>query len=86
MANDERIRQQGQDDVARFVHLMCAQGWHTGADRLACDPIYFRERLALAHTSACDELRRLAVDLFESGLQFFALRFTLASECLPCAR
>jgi hypothetical protein len=85
MATDKPVRKPGQTDLARLAHLMHSQGWHAGADRMACDPIYFRERLALAHTSACDELRRLAVDLFVDHEHVFAHRFTAPNELLRCA-
>jgi hypothetical protein len=43
---------------------MARHGWHVHATRMALDPLYARERIALAHTSADAELRRLAVELF----------------------
>jgi hypothetical protein len=50
--------------LARFHTLMARQGWHVALPRMACDPIYARQQMALAHTSADDALRRLAVELF----------------------
>jgi hypothetical protein len=51
-------------DLDRFTGLMARHGWHMCAARMAFDPLYARERIALAHTSADAELRRLAVELF----------------------
>ncbi len=84
MATDDRIRTPGAKDVARLAHLMHEQGWHAGADRMACDPIYFRDQLALAHTSACDELRRLAVALFAGHDQVFLQRFAAVNMSSWC--
>jgi hypothetical protein len=51
--------------VDRFADLMQRQGWHVAKRRMAFDPVYARERFALAHTSADDSLRLLAVELFD---------------------
>jgi hypothetical protein len=60
--SDRRVPAQ---PLARFAAAMRLQGWHLAPARLAFDPIYARHWFALAHTSADDVLRRLAVELFE---------------------
>jgi hypothetical protein len=51
-------------ELGRFVFAMAQQGWPTALARMVYDPIYARERIALAHTSADAALRDLAVRLF----------------------
>lgn len=50
--------------LARFKDLMAAEGWPVHAARMIFDRVYAHERLAFAHSSANDALRRLALDLF----------------------
>ncbi len=50
--------------LARFKDLMAGEGWPVHAARMIFDRVYAHERLAFAHSSANDALRRLALDLF----------------------
>lgn len=50
--------------LARFKELMAAEGWIVQTARMLFDRVYAHERIALGHTSASAELRRLALDLF----------------------
>lgn len=52
--------------LSRFKQLMAAEGWPVQAARMIFDRIYAHERLAFAHTSAREELRRLAMELFRA--------------------
>jgi hypothetical protein len=54
------------DQLRRFGQLMAGEGWTVNLQRMGLDRLYARERLARAHTSADDELRALAVRLFEA--------------------
>lgn len=50
--------------LARFKDLMAAEGWVVHTARMIFDRLYAHERIALGHTSANADLRRLALDLF----------------------
>ena len=50
--------------LARFKQLMAAEGRTVHAARMIFDRIYAHERLAVAHSSASESLRRLALELF----------------------
>ena len=50
--------------LARFKDLMAGEGWPVHAARMIFDRVYAHERLAFAHSSANEPLRRLALDLF----------------------
>jgi hypothetical protein len=50
--------------LARFRRLMAMEGFSVDLPRMCIDRIYAHERIALAHTSALDRLRRAALDLF----------------------
>lgn len=52
--------------LAVFQRLMAYEGQDVDLLRLCSDPDYAQGRLAVAHTSANEPLRRLAVRLFES--------------------
>jgi hypothetical protein len=52
------------DDLTYFAALMARNGFTVLADRMFWNPVYARDRIALAHTSADEELRSLAVKLF----------------------
>lgn len=50
--------------LARFKELMAAEGWVVHTARMIFDRVYAHERIALGHTSASADLRRLALELF----------------------
>jgi hypothetical protein len=50
--------------LARFKERMAAEGWVVHTARMIFDRVYAHERIALGHTSASAELRRLALELF----------------------
>jgi len=50
--------------LARFKCLMAEDGWAVDLGRMCLDRRYARELLAMAHSSASDPLRELAVTLF----------------------
>ena len=52
--------------LSRFKQLMAVEGWPVQAARMIFDRIYAHERLAFAHTSANEDLRRLAMELFRA--------------------
>lgn len=52
--------------LSRFKQLMRREGWPVQAARMIFDRLYAHERLAFAHTSASEELRRLALELFRA--------------------
>ncbi len=51
-------------NMARFRRLMLREGWAVDLPRMCVDSAYAYERMALAHTSLCEPLRRAALDLF----------------------
>ncbi len=51
--------------LLRFKSLMAADGQHVHLARLCYDKLYAYERIAAAHASASDDLRRLALELFQ---------------------
>lgn len=52
--------------LGRFSRLMQREGWPVDMARMCLDRRYAFERLALAHASACEPLRRMALDLFST--------------------
>jgi hypothetical protein len=50
--------------LADFRDLMAGEGWSVDLQRMCHDRLYAYERMALAHTSISDGLRRAAVTLF----------------------
>ncbi len=53
------------EGLERFRLLMAAEGCGVNVARMDLDPVYARECISRAHTSAQDELRAIAVVLFE---------------------
>jgi len=51
--------------LLRFKSLMAADGQHVHLARLCYDKLYAYERIAAAHASASEDLRRLALELFQ---------------------
>jgi hypothetical protein len=51
--------------LLRFKSLMAAEAQHVHLARLCYDRLYAYERFAAAHASASDDLRRLALELFQ---------------------
>jgi hypothetical protein len=52
--------------MARFRRLMHYEGWDVDLPRMCVDTAYAYERLAMAHTSSDERLRRQALALFEA--------------------
>lgn len=50
--------------LVQFKSLMQREGWTLQVSRMIFDRVYAHERLAFAHGSASDVLRRLAMDIF----------------------
>lgn len=50
--------------LERFQRLMRQDGWSVQPARMCYDRLYARDRIALAHGSACRELRLLSLLLF----------------------
>jgi hypothetical protein len=50
----------------RFCRLMQREGNPVDFERMCLDTRYAFERLAQAHASACEPLRRMALDLFST--------------------
>jgi hypothetical protein len=55
----------GVGALLRFKSLMAAEGQHVHLARLCYDRLYAYERFAAAHASGSDDLRRLALELFQ---------------------
>jgi len=55
--------------VLRFKSMMAAEGHAVQVARMCFDRRYAFERIALAHTSSRDPLRRLALELFQTCVQ-----------------
>ena len=53
-------------ELLRFQGLMAGEGHTVQVGRMCYDRPYAFDCLALAHASACDPLRRLALGLFQS--------------------
>ena len=51
--------------LLRFKSLMAADGQHVHLARLCYDKLYAYERIAAAHASSSEDLRRLALELFQ---------------------
>lgn len=51
--------------LAHFKSLMSRDGWPVQVARMLFDRVYAHERLAFAHGSANEQLRRLALDIFQ---------------------
>jgi len=51
--------------LLRFKSLMASEGQHVELGRLCHDRLYAYERIAAAHASASEPLRRLALELFQ---------------------
>ncbi len=52
--------------VLRFKSMMALEGHALQVARMGFDRRYVYEQIALAHTSARDPLRRLALELFQA--------------------
>jgi hypothetical protein len=50
--------------LVQFKSLMLREGWPLQVSRMIFDRVYAHERLAFAHGSANDALRRLAMEIF----------------------
>lgn len=50
--------------LAQFKSLMAREGWPVQVARMLFDRVYAHERLAFAHSSANEPLRRMALDIF----------------------
>ncbi len=55
----------GLGALMRFKSMMAADGHRVHLARLCYDRLYAYERIAVAHTSSDDALRRLALELFQ---------------------
>ena len=55
----------GLGALPRFKSLMAADGQDVHLARLCYDKLYAYERIAVAHASGGEELRRLALELFQ---------------------
>jgi hypothetical protein len=55
----------GVGALLRFRSLMAADGQHVHLARLCYDKLYAYERIAAAHASGSEDLRRLALELFQ---------------------
>ena len=55
----------GTGALLRFRSMMAAEGQHVHLTRLCYDRLYAYERIAVAHASGHEELRRLALELFQ---------------------
>ena len=55
----------GLGALLRFKSLMAADGQDLHLARLCHDKLYAYERIAAAHASGSEELRRLALELFQ---------------------
>ena len=56
----------GMGALLRFRSLMALDGHPVQVARMCFDRAYAYERIALAHTSAHDPLRRVALELFQT--------------------
>jgi hypothetical protein len=56
----------GMGALLRFKTLMSADGQSVHVSRMCFDRLYAYDRIAQAHTSASDPLRRLALELFQA--------------------
>ena len=63
-----------------FKALMMLDGWPVQLARMCYDRLYAYERIAQAHASANDELRRVALQLFQAYH-----RLDQADEATGCA-
>jgi hypothetical protein len=52
--------------MARFRRLMQREGWAVDLPRMCVDNTYAYECLALAHSTVCEPLRRVALELFST--------------------
>lgn len=52
--------------LLRFKQLMATDGWPVQLARMCYDRLYAYERIAQAHASAQDPLRRVALELFQA--------------------
>jgi len=52
--------------LQHFKQLMAAERWPVQLARMCYDRLYAYERIAQAHASASDELRRVALQLFHT--------------------
>jgi hypothetical protein len=56
----------GMGALLRFRSMMVAEGQSVQLARMCFDRLYAYERIAAAHASASDPLRRLALELFQA--------------------
>lgn len=52
--------------IERFKALMADEGWAVHTAQMIFDRVYAHERIALGHTSANAELRRMSLELFRA--------------------
>jgi hypothetical protein len=56
----------GMGALLRFRSMMALEGQTVQVARMCFDRLYAYDRIALAHASASDPLRRLALELFQA--------------------
>ncbi|TDM09470.1 MAG: hypothetical protein C4K60_09460 [Ideonella sp. MAG2] len=69
----------GMGALLRFRSLMVQQGQTVQVARMCFDKIYAYERIASAHATESEPLRRLALELFQAYHRRDEMRQTLAS-------
>lgn len=69
----------GMGALLRFRSLMVQQGHSVQVARMCFDKLYAYERIASAHATESEPLRRLALELFQAYHRRDEMRQTLAS-------
>lgn len=72
--------------LVRLKRLMAAEGWPLDLPRMGLDRFYAQQCLALAHTSADEDLRDLALQVFQDYEQGPLLRAGVALRDEPLPR